>query len=108
MNLFQIIQIPIGLFIALFFPGYLIARIFFNEIPELEKIALAFVLSIVLDILVGLFLGYNQTMKDLTGGITTLNLWIYLGSITIALVCVYVIVRKDEIDRLLHHLQKQN
>lgn len=92
----QILQIIIGLPLALFIPGYLIARIFFHELNELEKIALGFVLSIALDIVVGLFLGYNKYMKELTGGITTLNLWVYLGSITIILIIIWIFARKEE------------
>lgn len=92
----QIIQIIIGLPLALFIPGYLISRIFFNELDELEKIALGFVLSIAIDIFIGLFLGYNKYMKDLTGGITALNLWIYLGSITIILTIFWALIQKEE------------
>jgi uncharacterized membrane protein len=92
----SILQIIIGLPLALFLPGYLIARIFFDELEELEKIALGFVLSIALDIAVGLFLGYNKYMKELTGGITALNLWIYLGGITIILTIFWALIKKNE------------
>lgn len=87
----SILQIIIGLPLALFLPGYLLARILFKELGLLEKIALGFVLSIALNIAIGLFLGYNKYMKDLTGGITALNLWIYLGSITIMIFIIYLI-----------------
>lgn len=96
MEILQVLQIIIGLPLALFLPGYLIARIFFHELEELEKIALGFVLSIALDIFLGLFLGYNEYMKNLTGGITALNLWAYLGSITILLIFFWVLIRKEE------------
>jgi len=43
---------------------------------EESKFALGFVLSIAIDIFFGLFLGYNEYMKNLTGGITATNLWI--------------------------------
>ena len=101
MNILAIIQIIFGLPLALFIPGYLIARIFFKELEELEKIALGFVLSIALDIIVGLFLGYNETMKNITGGITAFNLWIYLGTITIALIITWIIRNKDEFQKVL-------
>jgi len=94
----NIIRITIGLLLALFIPGYLIARIFFKELSELEKVALAFVLSISVDIFLGLFLGYNKTMKDLTGGITAMNLWFYLSIITIILLITYLL-RMDEKER---------
>jgi len=92
----EISRIIIGLLLTLFLPGYLIARIFFKELDELEKVALGFVLSIALDIFLGLFLGYNKQMKDITGGITAINLWIYLGSITIILIILWALIRKDE------------
>ena len=92
----QIIRFIVGFPLALFIPGYLLARIFFNELQELEKVALGFVLSIALDIFLGLFLGYNEYMKDMTGGITAFNLWIYLGSITVVLVIFWALIRRDE------------
>jgi uncharacterized membrane protein len=85
MSIIYIARIIFGLPLALFIPGYLIAWIAFRELSHLEKIALGFVLSICVDIAVGLFLGYNKYMKDLTGGITAINLWVYLGSITFIL-----------------------
>lgn len=108
MNTLQIIQAIIGISLALFIPGYLAARIFFKEMNELEKTALGFVLSIAINILVGLFLGYNETMKNLTGGITPFNLWLYLGTITIALFCIYLIRNKDEVEELLPWLRDNN
>jgi len=92
----NIIQIILGLPLALFITGYLCARIFFKELEELEKVALGFVLSIAIDIIVGLFLGYNETMKNITGGITAFNLWLYLGSITIILTIVWALKNEDE------------
>lgn len=92
----DILRIIIGLLLALFIPGYFLARIFFNELEELEKVALGFVLSIAVDIFLGLFLGYNKYMKELTGGITATNLWIYLGGITIILVIFWALIQKEE------------
>lgn len=101
MNILQIIQIPVGLILALFLPGYLIARLFFKELDELEKVALGFVLSIALDIAFGLFLGYNEYMKNLTGGITALYLWLYLGSLTLMLLSAWAAVNHDEFKKVL-------
>jgi uncharacterized membrane protein len=89
----EIIRIIVGLPLALFVPGYLLALIFFKELDSLEKIGLGFVLSICVDIALGLFLGYNKRMKDITGGITATNLWIYLGAITLSLAIVCIIQR---------------
>jgi len=102
----QILQIIIGLPLALFITGYLVSRIFFKELEELEKVALGFVLSIAIDIIVGLFLGYNETMKNITGGITAFNLWIYLGSITIILMIVWALKDKDEYRKVLNLFKK--
>ncbi|MEM3374573.1 MAG: DUF1616 domain-containing protein [Candidatus Woesearchaeota archaeon] len=101
-TIIQILRVIIGLPLALFIPGYLLALIFFDELEQLEKIALGFVLSICIDIAVGLFLGYNKTMKDITGGITALNLWIYLTTITLILTIIYFFKRKK------FHLKKFN
>jgi uncharacterized membrane protein len=89
MGIIEIIRIIIGLPLALFLPGYFIALIWFHELERLEKVALAFVLSICIDIAVGLFLGYNKQMKDITGGITAVNLWLYLLAITVLLAAIY-------------------
>lgn len=97
----NIIRIIFGLALALFIPGYLMARIFFKELSELEKVALGFVLSISLDIFLGLLLGYNETMKNITGGITALNLWVYLSLITLVLLLVYIITNKEEVRNIL-------
>jgi len=101
MSILNILQIIVGLPLALFIPGYLATRIFFKELDELEKVALGFVLSIALDIIVGLFLGYNETMKNITGGITAFNLWLYLGVITILLIIVWIIKNNDEYKKIL-------
>ena len=94
MILLTIIQIIAGLALALFIPGYLIVLLFFRELKFLERISLSLVLSICVDIVIGLFLGYNKYMKELTGGITALNLWIYLSIITVCLFLIYILKKK--------------
>jgi uncharacterized membrane protein len=106
MTILSIIQIIIGIPLALFITGYLISRIWFKELSELEKVALGFVLSIAIDIFVGLFLGYNETMKNITGGITAFNLWIYLGSITIILLIIWIIKRPEEYHAIKYWIRK--
>jgi len=91
--IFDIIHAILGLAFALFIPGYLVALIFFKEFGTLEKIALGIILSICIDIIIGLFLGYNETMKNLTGGITAINLWIYLLVLSGILFSVYMFQR---------------
>jgi uncharacterized membrane protein len=101
------LRIVFGLILTLFLPGYLIARTFFKELSGLEKVAIAFVLSISIDIFLGLFLGYNEKMKDLTGGITASNLWLHLTLITLILFVIYAIRQKDEVDSLLSRFRKR-
>lgn len=93
-TIIYLIQIAIGLLLVLFLPGYLIVLLFFKEMNKIERISLAFVLSICIDIIIGLFLGYNKYMKELTGGITALNLWIYLILITVWLVVIYFLKKR--------------
>ena len=90
----EMVRIVVGLPLALFLPGFLLALIFFKELDMLEKVALGFVLSICVDIAVGLFLGYNKTMKDITGGINALNLWFYLGAVTVVLAGIYFFISR--------------
>jgi len=107
MSILSILQIIIGLPLVLFITGYLVARIFFKQLSELEKVALGFVLSIAIDIIVGLFLGYNEAMKNLTGGITTFNLWLYLGSLTIILVIVWALKNTEEYQEVIGLIKKK-
>lgn len=97
MTILTIVYTILGLLLALFLPGYFIARIYFRELSEIEKLVLGFVFSICIDIFVGLFLGYNETMKNITGGITQYNLWLYLGIISGVLIIAYIILNTDEI-----------
>lgn len=87
----HILQIVFGLAFALFIPGYLLALIFFKELSNLEKVALGFVFSICIDVFLGLFLGANETMKNITGGITAGNIWLGLLIISGLLFFVYML-----------------
>jgi uncharacterized membrane protein len=96
MDIFNVTQMIFGFMLSLFVPGYLLARIFFNDAEPLEKIGLGFVLSIVLDVALGLLLGYNQAVRDITGGITALNMWIYLVGTTVFLFIILMIKDRDD------------
>lgn len=100
----MILRIIFGLLFALFIPGFLLALIFFKELELIEKIALGFVLSICVDIFLGLFLGYNETMKNLTGGITAFNVWVYLSIITLMLFAIYIYKEREEALKFLKRL----
>jgi len=75
--IFQILKAIAGALFAFFIPGFLLVLIFFKELNKLQKIVLAVVLSIITAVAIGIFLGYNETMKNLTGGVTAYNVWIY-------------------------------
>ena len=79
----------LGSLLALFIPGYLLTLIFFKELNLLEKIALAITFSIMIDVSIAIFLGYNETMKELTGGITSENVWFYSLIVTGFLFVLY-------------------
>ena len=91
----NILQLIFGLAFTLFIPGFLITRLIFPKVEILESIVFSIVFSIALDIVIGLFLGLNETMANLTGGITELNLWFYLGFITLILL-VLNLLKKSE------------
>ncbi len=92
----QINQIFFGLLFSLFIPGFLLTLIFFKELELIEKIGLAFVLSICVDIALGLFLGYNEYMKNLTGGITAANVWGGLLAVSFVLLAVYLVKERPK------------
>tara|TARA_Y100000310_G_C20606168_1_gene775581 strand:+ start:526 stop:870 length:345 start_codon:yes stop_codon:yes gene_type:complete len=87
----EILRAIVGILFGLFIPGFLLSLILFKKIDILERIALAIGLSIAIDVLVGLFLGANKTMKEITGGITELNVWLYLVFISVVLALIYVL-----------------
>lgn len=91
MNTMQIIIAVIGSLFALFIPGYLLVLIFFKELEHLQKIALAVVLSIITSVSIGIFLGYNETMKNLTGGVTAYNVWVYELLVSGILFVIYLL-----------------
>ena len=101
-----IIRAILGFAFGLFIPGYLAALLFFKELKSLEKVTLGFILSICIDIIVGLILGYNEQMKDLTGGITATNLWIITVSISVVLALSLILKHSwPEIDKNIMYLK---
>ena len=89
----KILQAIIGSLFALFIPGYLVTLIFFKELKPLQKIALAITFSIMIDVAIGIFLGYNENMKNLTGGVTAENIWFYSLIVTGFLLTIYLFTR---------------
>jgi uncharacterized membrane protein len=94
MIVLNILHAIIGLAFALFIPGFLLTKIIFEEQELLELIAFSVAFSIAIDIFLGLFLGANETMYNITGGITELNVWYYLIVISIILGLIYLLKSK--------------
>ncbi len=91
MIVLDVLHALIGLAFALFIPGFLLTKVLFKDQEILEMIAFSIAFSIAIDIFLGLFLGANETMFEITGGITELNVWFYLIIITIILGIVYLL-----------------
>ena len=87
----DILRVVIGSLFALFIPGFLLVLIFFKELNKLQKVTLSIVLSMIMTVFISIFMGYNETMKDLTGGVTAYNLWIYEILISVILFFTYLI-----------------
>ena len=84
----EILQFLVGAFAALFATGFLITEIFFKEFKNLEKIAFAIAFSIMADVAIAIFLGYDEAQAARTGGLNFKNIVIaeflvlaFLGSI---------------------------
>ena len=89
-------QVIFGILLLLFVPGFFLTLLFFDELNFLEKISLGIVLSLLIDVALGIFFGYNEFMKKLTGGITSRNIWIGLISISLILIIAYTVkVERD-------------
>jgi len=69
--------LAIGLLFALFLPGFFITYIFFREVKLLERIVLSITFSIMIAVAIGISLGYNENVKNITGGINPQNVWLW-------------------------------
>lgn len=94
-NLTSIVGFPLALFI----PGFLITLIFFREAKALERIMLSITFSIILTIAVGISLGYNKNVKEITGGINPQNVWMLELIIASVLLIVVVFLHRKNITR---------
>jgi uncharacterized membrane protein len=70
----EIVRIIIGLMLALFIPGFFVVMLFFREFKLLEKIAFSVVFSIMIDVGIAVWLGYNSEQAAITGGLTFANI----------------------------------
>jgi len=92
-----------GLLFAMFLPGYFITQIFFREVKLLERMLLSISYSIMITIGVAISLGYNENVKNITGGITSFNLWLWELIITSILGAVLLVINRKNI-----HIPKFN
>jgi len=89
--IFSVINVIFGLLFGLFLPGYLLMKIFYDKQKGVERFILIVALSLAVDVLIGLSLGGNHIMKDLTGGITVLNVWVYMIFVCLVLFVVFLV-----------------
>ena len=89
--LFTIINVLFGILFTLFIPGFILTKLLFKDLKYLEQFLLSIVFSLIISISLGLFLGANETMANITGGITEFNLWFYMILLTIILSGAYFI-----------------
>jgi uncharacterized membrane protein len=85
--------IILGLLFIFFIPGFLITIIFFEKSEFLEKAILSVLLSIAFFVFLGVMLGFSETMKNITGGLSSLNLWIYSLGLNLLLFAYYLLRR---------------
>ena len=94
----DILKIVIGIPVALFIPGWLIVSIFFRELKILEKIAFSIAFSIMLDIAIAIFFGYNEAQALRTGGLTFTNIvyaeLIIMFILALILIIIFIIEQK--------------
>jgi hypothetical protein len=86
-----------GFLFAMFLPGFFLTLIFFREVKMLEKMLLSITFSIMLTIGLAIMRGYNENVKNITGGITAANLWNWELWITGILALIAIIAYWKEI-----------
>ncbi len=70
----DLLRIILGLVLALLVPGFIIVQTFFSELKLLEKVAYIITFSVMTDIVIAIFLGYNESWAQVTGGLTFENI----------------------------------
>lgn len=90
MLLLQILQLIIGTAFLLFIPGFLLTKVLFKKQDILERIALSIGISICIDVILGMIFGFNESVANITGGLTKTSLWLSLLVISAALLFIYL------------------
>jgi len=81
----------LGLIFALFIPGYLIVKIFFDDLRFREKVAYAVTFSIITDVCISIFLGYNRDWASFTGGINLQTIIVAECTVTFILLLILML-----------------
>ena len=85
-----------GFLFALYLPGFFITMLFFRESKRLEKIVLSITFSIMIAMAIGIILGYNENVKNITGGINSYNVWkLELGVTALLLLATLIVYHKN-------------
>lgn len=96
-----------GILFGMFIPGYLITLIFFREVKIIERMLLSITFSIAITIAISIGLGYNENVKNITGGIAPTTVWIWELLITAILFLIAVIVNRKEIPDMINKIIKR-
>ena len=85
-----------GLILGMFAPGFFITLLFFREVKILERMLLSIAYSIMITIALAISLGYNENVKNITGGITSPNMlrWEFLITAILGVICL-IVYRKE-------------
>ena len=86
--IFNLIRITLGLVFVVFLPGYLLSRILFRELKIIERICLAFGLSVLITVILSFFLTAISNLTNLKA-INVYSVWIsLLGLCTIFVIMI--------------------
>ena len=94
----DIFQLTLAFIYVLFVPGFAMSLAVFprrNELEITERLALSIGLSLTIVIALGLVLGYAQTLKAATGGITAYSLLFGIGFVTVFFLVIWVLRRAE-------------
>ena len=75
--------------ILIFLVGFLTTKILFDKLDFLETLTHSLIFGISYLVIIGIILGFNETFKTITGGLTKFNLWAYTIAIDLILVAIY-------------------
>lgn len=106
----EIAQMVLGLVFFYILPGWMFVKIFFDDLKGFEKISIAFIISIMISLAVGVFFGYDVYQAGLLGGFTETNLWLAQFLITLLLATILLVKLRhiEKIERINKKLAEMN